>query len=130
MRFHPLELMIESGLSVLSFIGASFIGADAKVLSIASICIAFYNLFIHSNLRFTYGPMRYIFVSPVFHRWHHSDSRESANKNFASMFSFLDLLLGSFYMPLDKMPETTGIIAGEKSKQPKSFIGQTLYPFR
>jgi sterol desaturase/sphingolipid hydroxylase (fatty acid hydroxylase superfamily) len=33
---------------------------------------------VHANLNWTFGPLRYVLVSPVFHRWHHA--RRSATR--------------------------------------------------
>jgi sterol desaturase/sphingolipid hydroxylase (fatty acid hydroxylase superfamily) len=129
-RFHPVENMIEAACEILLFLGCSVIGFDPAVLSVAGLLIGFYNSFIHANLRWTFGPLRYIFVSPVFHRWHHSDRREAADKNFAAMFSCIDLALGTFYMPRDQWPETLGLPAQEKPVHPRTFAGQLLHPFK
>ncbi len=129
-RFHPAENLIESAGETLLFIGCMTMGFDLLVLSVAGVVIGFYNFFIHSNLRWTFGPLRYIFVSPVLHRWHHSDAPAAQDKNFAAMFSCLDVVLGTFYMPKNSMPETTGLSAQEKPAHPRTFAGQLLYPFR
>ena len=130
LRFHPAENIIESTAEILVFLGCTMIGFDPVVLSAGSLIIGFYNLFIHSNLRWTFGPLRYVLVSPVFHRWHHSDIEEAADKNFAGMFSFIDLVFGTFYMPMNSMPYTTGLSAKEKTVHPRTLAGQLLYPFR
>ena len=129
-RFHPAENSIEATGEILLFLGCRIIGVNASVLSLAAMIIGFYNLFIHSNLRWTFGPLRYVIVSPVFHRWHHSDKPEARDKNFAAMFSLIDLALGTFYMPMDSMPETTGLSEQEKAVHPRTLGGQLLYPFR
>jgi sterol desaturase/sphingolipid hydroxylase (fatty acid hydroxylase superfamily) len=129
-RFHPAENIIEATGEVLLFLGCDIIGVDPAVLSLAAMIIGFYNLFIHSNLRWTFGPLRYVIVSPVFHRWHHSDAPEARDKNFAAMFSCLDLVFGTFYMPMNLRPETTGLSPQEKPIHPRTLAGQLLYPFR
>jgi sterol desaturase/sphingolipid hydroxylase (fatty acid hydroxylase superfamily) len=129
-RFHPAENIIESTGEILLFLGCAMLGFDSMVLSLGGLVIGFYNLFIHSNLRWTFGLLRYALVSPVFHRWHHSDLKEAADKNFAAMFSCLDLALGTFYMPMNLMPRTTGLSAQEKPVHPQTLGGQLLYPFR
>jgi sterol desaturase/sphingolipid hydroxylase (fatty acid hydroxylase superfamily) len=129
-RFHPAENIIESTGEILVFVGGLAIGFDPAVLSAAGIIIGFYNLFIHSNLRWTFGPLRYVLVSPVFHRWHHSDQMAAQDKNFAAMFSCLDLALGTFYMPVNSLPETVGLSAQEKDLHPRTLAGQLWYPFR
>lgn len=129
-RFHPAENTIEATGEIALFLVCEMTGFDPMVLSAAGLLIGFYNLFIHSNLRWTFGPLRYVIVSPVFHRWHHSDTKEAQDKNFAAMFSCIDLALGTFYMPKDSMPETTGLSAQEKPVHPRTLAGQLLYPFR
>ena len=32
--------------------------------------VAVYSVFIHANLRFNLGPLRYIFATPQFNHWH------------------------------------------------------------
>lgn len=129
-RFHPAENMIESTGEILLFLGCEAVGVDLMVLSVAGVMIGFYNLFIHSNLRWTFGPLRYVFVSPVFHRWHHSDAPQAQDKNFAAMFSCIDLVLGTFYMPMHLAPETTGLSKEEKTVHPRTLAGQLMYPFK
>ncbi|MEY4916099.1 MAG: hypothetical protein RL616_12 [Verrucomicrobiota bacterium] len=129
-RFHPAENLVESAGETLLFFVCSLAGFNPQVLAVAGLVIGFYNFFIHSNLRWTFGPLRYVFVSPVFHRWHHSDIPEALDKNFAAMFSCLDLAFGTFYMPANARPETVGLAAPEKAVHPRTFVGQLLYPFR
>ncbi|HZV35879.1 MAG TPA: sterol desaturase family protein [Verrucomicrobiae bacterium] len=127
-RFHPGEMMIETAISILFFLACALMGVHSLVLAVASFLIAFYNLLIHSHLPWTFGPLRYLFVSPVFHHWHHSDSDSARDKNFAAMFSCIDLALGSFYMPKNVRPETFGLSKQEKRRYPRSFLGQLIYP--
>jgi sterol desaturase/sphingolipid hydroxylase (fatty acid hydroxylase superfamily) len=129
-RFHPVESMIESSGEILLFLCCQVVGVDALVLSVAAFLMGSYNLFIHSNLRWTFGPLRHILVSPVQHRWHHSDAPGAMDKNFAAMFAFIDVMLGTFYMPMDVLPETTGLSTGEKAAHPRTLAGQLAYPFR
>jgi sterol desaturase/sphingolipid hydroxylase (fatty acid hydroxylase superfamily) len=129
-RFHPVENSIEAGGEILLFLGCDLMGVDPLVISVATFIIGFYNLFIHSNLRWTYGPLRYVLVSPVYHRWHHSDRPAAQDKNFAAMFPVIDLVCGTFYMPKDVLPETVGLAGKERSAHPRTLAGQLLYPFR
>lgn len=129
-RFHPAESSIEATGEILLFLVCQNLGFDALVLSVGALVMGSYNLFIHSNLRLTFGPLRYILVSPVQHRWHHSDATDAQDKKFAAMFSCLDLVLGTFYMPMDKTPDTTGLSAQEKTIHPRTLVGQLLYPFK
>jgi sterol desaturase/sphingolipid hydroxylase (fatty acid hydroxylase superfamily) len=89
--------------------------------------LALYAIFIHANLRWDFGPLRYVVASPVFHRWHHTTEREGIDKNFAGLLPLWDLLFGSFYMPKDRLPMEFGVL-GEKI--PGGLHRQLVYPFR
>ncbi|HEX7652072.1 MAG TPA: sterol desaturase family protein, partial [Verrucomicrobiae bacterium] len=129
-RFHPVENAVESLLEALIFLFLSQIGTDMQVLSLVGVLLGFYNMFIHAELPWSFGPLRYVFVSPVFHRWHHSNAPEAQDKNFAAMFSCLDLVLGTFYQPKDELPDTLGLVPAEQASYPRSLLRQILYPFR
>ncbi|HZZ77498.1 MAG TPA: sterol desaturase family protein [Gemmataceae bacterium] len=81
---------------------------------------------VHANLNWSFGPLRYLIASPVFHRWHHTLETEGLDKNFAPTFPILDVIFGTFYMPAGKLPANFG--NGEPD-YPEGFIGQFLYPF-
>jgi sterol desaturase/sphingolipid hydroxylase (fatty acid hydroxylase superfamily) len=91
--------------------------------------VAFYmfnsNL-IHANLNWTYGPLRHVITSPVFHRWHHTAYEKGGDKNFATVFSFYDHLFGTFYMPKGEQPRDFGT----PDLVSNSFWEQLAHPFR
>jgi len=126
LRLHPLDVLIAIlfDLSILYFLGFSGAG-----MAFAALIITGFNYFTHSNINIKFGkPIRYIFASPHYHRWHHALESEAHGKNFCSMFSLLDIMFGSFYHP-ETLPRGYGI--GEDQKDyPKTFIGQLAYPFR
>ena len=62
--------------------------------------IFFQGSLIHSNLNWDFGPLKYVFVSPRFHRYHHSTVDASRHKNFGGLFSFWDYLFGTAYCPV------------------------------
>ena len=71
------------------------------------------------------GPLRFVIATPVFHRWHHSDDPALRDKNFAPTFPVLDLIFGTFHMPMDRLPEGYGA-----EGVPPNFLGQMAYPFQ
>jgi len=85
-----------------------------------------YSCMVHANVNWTFGPLRYVLASPVFHRWHHTVAAEAIDKNFASTFPLLDLLFGTFYMPPRKLPQEYG--NGDRDF-PEDFWGQFLAGF-
>lgn len=88
--------------------------------------ITLYAVLLHANVNWTYGPLRYVIASPVFHRWHHSKEPEAIDKNFAGFCAFWDVLFGTFHVPQNKLPTDFGV----KEAIPESLWGQLLYPFR
>ena len=82
---------------------------------------------VHSNLRLNFGPLRYWFVTPIYHHWHHGIEKEAIDVNFAVHFPVLDWLFGTFYLPADgKWPGGYGI---DGHPVPRGYFRQMLYPF-
>jgi sterol desaturase/sphingolipid hydroxylase (fatty acid hydroxylase superfamily) len=80
---------------------------------------------VHANLDWTLGPLKYLVVSPVFHRWHHVN--RVRDKNFASTFALWDWLFGTYYMPEGALPSGYGI---DDERMPEGFVPQMLYPLQ
>ncbi|HEY9825058.1 MAG TPA: sterol desaturase family protein [Stenomitos sp.] len=104
------------------------------LLGLSPVAVEFYVVFlsayvamIHGNIRWTYGPFRYVLASPAFHRWHHTREKEGHGKNFSGLFPIFDLIFGTFHMPKGKQPSNFGL---EGETMPDSFVLQMLYPFR
>jgi hypothetical protein len=72
-----------------------------------------------------FGPLRFLFVSPEFHHWHHSNNSEARDRNFAAQLYFLDALFGSFHLPRGQIPTTYGL----DRPMPQRYVPQLLYPF-
>ena len=112
---------------ILADIVAQLLGFSPVALAILAPFNIIYSTMVHANLNWSFGPLRFIFASPVFHRWHHTTQGEGIDKNFASTFPVLDLIFGTFYMPPGKVPEHFG--NGEHDF-PEDFWGQFIYPFK
>lgn len=82
---------------------------------------------VHSNLNWTLGPLKYVIATPVFHRWHHGPPDLGGEKNFSPTFSLWDVLFGTFYMPEGQLPQEYGV---DDPDFPKDFFGQMIVPFR
>jgi sterol desaturase/sphingolipid hydroxylase (fatty acid hydroxylase superfamily) len=121
-RIHPANYVIY-GAGALAFI--RLFGFSPAAFAI----IAPFNLVIgplvHANLNWTFGPFRYVLVSPVYHRWHHSKDLAARDRNFAPTFPIWDLMFGTYYMPRDVLPHDYGV-----EGVPSHFLGQLVYPFR
>lgn len=123
-RLHPVNEILTRVFQVIPLYLMGFRGAP---LAAVAPILAFYALFLHANLRWDFGPLRYVIASPAFHRWHHTSQEEGLNRNFAGFFPWIDLLFGTFYMPRGVQPQKFGV-AGEPV--PATLIGQLAYPFR
>ncbi len=121
-RFHPVNAIAEFALADAVVL---LMGFSPMALAILGPINLIYSVMVHANLNWTFGPLRYVFASPVFHRWHHTSEDEGVDRNFAPTFPFLDLAFGTFHMPAGKRPEVYG--AGDV---PTGFVGQMLHPFQ
>lgn len=123
-RVHPLELAVNKAVSALPLYLAGF---APGVVAVAVPLAAAYSLVIHSNLRWTYGPVGYVITSPAFHHWHHASDEPARDKNFAQTFAFIDYLFGTAYFPRGAAPERYGLVSGE---MPDGIVPQFLQPLR
>jgi len=110
---------------VLADVVVQLLGFSVAALVILAPINIIYSSMVHANLNWTFGPLRYVFASPVFHRWHHTLEVEGLNKNFAPTFPLLDLLFGTFYMPVGKRPFHFG---NGEADFPDDFWGQLIHP--
>ncbi|MEQ1878074.1 MAG: sterol desaturase family protein [Bdellovibrionia bacterium] len=63
--------------------------------------------FIHSNVKVSFGPLTWLYVSPQLHRIHHSKEERHMNSNFVDFFPIWDILFGTYYRPKkDEWPES------------------------
>jgi sterol desaturase/sphingolipid hydroxylase (fatty acid hydroxylase superfamily) len=123
-RFHPVNHLLAFGLADVAVLLMGF--PREALLALAPFTVI-YSAMVHANLNWTFGPLKYLLASPVFHRWHHTTEEAGLNKNFASTFPILDVIFGTFYMPAGKVPEQFG--NGEPD-YPEGFWGQLVHPFR
>ena len=91
----------------------------------------------HANVRLSFGPLRYVLVTPQAHRIHHSFAGRHADRNFGVMFSIWDRLLGTYYEAHDEYPECGVTDPGfpmERARTPGALLrstwAQLVYPFR
>lgn len=123
-RLHPVNEIVTR---VAQVIPLYLLGVRGTPLAAVAPVLAFYAIFLHANLRWDFGPFRYVIASPAFHRWHHTSQDEGLDRNFAGLFPWIDLLFGTFYMPRGVQPQRFGV-AGESI--PTTLLGQLAYPFR
>src|SRR3954454_19096359 len=109
-RFHPVNIFLGTVAVDVTLLLA---GISPEVMVVVGPFTIAYSAFVHANLNWTLGPLKYVLASPVFHRWHHTAADAGGEKNFASTFPVLDLMFGTFYMPARELPKAYGIAERE-----------------
>jgi sterol desaturase/sphingolipid hydroxylase (fatty acid hydroxylase superfamily) len=122
-RLHPVNEAVTRAVEVLPFV---FLGFNPVALAAYAPAMTVYSIVLHANVDWTFGPLRYLIASPVFHRWHHSKEAEAIDKNFAGFVAFWDVLFDTFYVPSNRLPTNFGVA----DKIPESLWGQLAHPFR
>jgi len=120
-RVHPVDQILTKAASILPIFALGFSG---EAVLIYVLIYHWQSVFIHSNTRIKFGPLRWLLASPQFHHWHHANERQAYDKNFAGQLPLLDLIGGTLYMP-DRMPAKYGV----DEPVPQLYHQQLAYPF-
>lgn len=123
-RFHPINLMLQSSLVMGVMI---FLGIRPEVIAVVVPFDAFIAVWQHSNSKWTFGPLKYVIATPIFHRWHHTLPHEGGDSNFAPTFAFWDYAFGTYYMPEGRLPENFGV---DDPALEEGYFAQLAYPFK
>jgi sterol desaturase/sphingolipid hydroxylase (fatty acid hydroxylase superfamily) len=122
LRFHPINrlstFIIDNSVLIV-------LGFPAYALLVYTAVKHYYGFFIHADLPWSYGRLGNIFVSPVMHRWHHSNDPAAYQTNFATVFSIFDRMFGTYRVP--GLPNTP---LGVTFNMGSGVLGQLLHPFR
>lgn len=102
------------------------LGVSENVLNAYVIFAALQAVLIHCNVGFSFGFLRFIFVTPQFHHWHHSSEKPAIDTNYSAHTILFDWLFKTMHMPDNHWP----IEYGTTKPLPKTVIGQVLYPIK
>lgn len=102
------------------------LGADKTALDIYVAFAALQAILIHCNVRFSFGFLKYIFVTPQFHHWHHSSEKPAIDTNYSAHTVLFDRLFNTYHMPEKHWPADYGTTV----RLPRNFLGQLLHPIR
>lgn len=122
-RLHPVNQALGQVIIVAPL---ALLGFNLQILGTTAGLLTFWAIFVHANVRWTFGPLRYFIATPAFHRWHHTSQAEGLNKNFGGLFLFWDRLFGTLYLPEGVHAQRFGLF-GENV--PNSFFRQLVWPF-
>jgi lathosterol oxidase len=123
-RLHLVDIVVTRAVA---FLPLYVMGFAPEALYPYLVFASLQGIAIHSNLRFDFGWLRFLLVTPRFHHWHHTAQREALDKNFAIHLPAIDWLFGTYHLPGREWPERYGI---EGNPVPPGYLPQLLHPFR
>jgi len=122
-RNHPIDLLLLRLASIGPLVA---LHVTPAALGIVVVIFGWQSWLVHANVRLHYGPLRWVFVSPDFHHWHHSAEREAFDRNYASLFACWDVLFGTVHFARGRQPSRYGV----DERVPAGYVGRLFHPFR
>ncbi len=120
-RLHLLEVMLTR---TTVFVPLYLLGFSREVLYTYIGFVSLHAVLIHANLGVSFGPLRYLVATPLYHHWHHSADPAVVNRNYAVHLPVIDYLFGTYHQPA-RFPDSYGLV-GETV--PPGLWAQHLYP--
>ncbi|MEO9475657.1 MAG: sterol desaturase family protein [Cyclobacteriaceae bacterium] len=128
LRYHWMENILYKPLKTFGvMILGGFEPEQAYIVHFIAISIGHLN---HSNVKITWGPLKYIFNNPVMHLYHHAYTLPEGRYgvNYGISLSLWDYIFKTNYIPEDSGNIEIGFEGDDKF--PKDFVGQNLYGFK
>lgn len=122
-RTHFVDIFVTRAMT---FIPLYVFGFSTITFNTYIVFMAIHAVLIHANTRINFGMLKYIITTPQYHHWHHCEDPRYYGKNFASIFPFIDMIFGTYYLPGKVWPEGTGL---HEANYPKGYLKQIVYPF-
>lgn len=128
LRYHWMENIFYKPLKTF---GVMLIGGfepeQAYVIHFITIAIGHLN---HSNVKITWGPLKYIFNNPVMHLYHHASVLPEGRNgvNYGISLSLWDYIFKTNYIPEESGTIEIGFEGDDKF--PTDFISQNIYGFK
>jgi sterol desaturase/sphingolipid hydroxylase (fatty acid hydroxylase superfamily) len=122
-RFHPVDLLLLRIASLGPLVALQMSPAAIGIFVAVS---GWQSYLAHANVRLPFGPLRWVFVSPEFHHWHHGAEREAFDKNYASVMACWDVVFGTVHLPRGRRPLRYGV----EERVPAGWVDRFFHPFR
>jgi sterol desaturase/sphingolipid hydroxylase (fatty acid hydroxylase superfamily) len=122
-RIHAVE---QSYVGVMLIVPAFLLGVPGRLwLPLLAVQI-FSESIQHARLDWTFGPLRRVIVSPVFHSVHHSTDEHEYNGNYGRVLSLWDAVFGTYVRgePKEREYGVSGMDV------PENLMTQFVHPFR
>lgn len=127
LRYHWMENIFYKPLKTLAvMVLGGFEPEQAYIVHFVAITIGHLN---HSNIKITWGPLKYILNNPVMHLYHHVYDlpKGTYGVNFGISLSLWDYIFKTNYVPEDSGTIELGFPGDDKF--PHDFIHQNIYGF-
>ncbi len=128
LRYHWMENILYKPLKTLGvMLLGGFEPEQAFMVHFLAITIGHLN---HSNIKITWGPLKYILNNPVMHLYHHAYTIPEGKYgvNFGISLSLWDYIFKTNYIPEDSGTIKLGFL--EDDKLPTNFVSQLFFGFR
>lgn len=119
-REHPVDTVYTVGIINLP---AFILGFPLETLAGFVAFRGLWAIFIHTNVRLSLGPLRWLIGAPELHHWHHDKARDAGN--YANLSPVMDLIFGTHHCPGHE-PEAFGM----HEPIARGYLGQMWHPFR
>ncbi|MFT7239560.1 MAG: sterol desaturase/sphingolipid hydroxylase (fatty acid hydroxylase superfamily) [Cyclobacteriaceae bacterium] len=128
LRYHWMENILYKPLKTFGvMLLGGFEPGQAYIVHFFAITIGHLN---HSNVKITWGPLKYLFNNPVMHLYHHASMLPKGKNgvNYGISLSVWDYIFKTNYIPEESGTIEIGFKGDDQF--PKDFIGQNAYGFK
>ena len=133
-RSHFVDQIVREAIATVPI---AFVGGAPTTWSIFIVVRTFWAFFIHANVKTNLGPLKYILVSPQYHRVHHSIMPEHFDVNYGERLVIWDFLFGTmakdfnWYPPMGVKGIERWVVESDSTVRGliTYWFKQTLYPF-
>ncbi|MFN3606489.1 MAG: sterol desaturase family protein [Cypionkella sp.] len=122
-RVHPIDQIFTNTFSLLPI---WCMGFSLEALALHQALYQVQALLLHSNVKLTFGPLKWLIASPEYHHWHHANETDAYDRNFAAQLSVIDVIAGTAFLPRKRRPKAYGLNA----PMPRTYAHQMIYPFK
>lgn len=105
-RMHPLDDLADNVAVALPVL---LLGFDPLVFVALGPALLLHTLYLHSAVRLSLGPLRYLINTPDAHRWHHALDPAAQGSNYGNVLAIWDVVFGTFRMPCGARPSEFGV---------------------
>lgn len=124
-RSHLFDLIFDRAVI---FMPIYFLGFKESVFISYTAVVALQSVWAHTNSFVDLGWLKYVIVTPQYHRWHHAKEKVAHDKNFAVHFPVIDMIFGTYFSLKNGHPKSTGIT--ENDFPDRGYLKQFIYPFK